>query len=148
MANARRMRNVAIALAAACAGCAPLSAGKAHFARATPLCDIVRDEQKFAGQTVTVRALMVNFPHQRAIADPECDGLALLRGSNAAWDKRARRVIEAAQAIDRNPEIPVVVSGIFQPQVRYENGRTIIQSLWGPTIDDARVVAARQPRRD
>ncbi|HYE28392.1 MAG TPA: hypothetical protein VEA61_09185 [Allosphingosinicella sp.] len=138
------MRGIATALAAACASCAPLSANKPQFAQATPLCEAVMNEQKFAGQRVVVRGLLARSPHGRWIHSPECDRSAELLGSSSGWDRRSRRVVKGAFANDPRASVPVVVSGIFVPWTRYENGQPIIRAF-GPAIDDARVLAARQP---
>ncbi|MEO8374099.1 MAG: hypothetical protein ABI471_02660 [Sphingomonas bacterium] len=138
------IRTIFVALPLACAGCAPLSAEKSFFGQATPLCDVVKNEQRYAGQRIMVRAFLVSTPHEREIYDPECRRSAQLRGSSDAWNRNAQRVIEAALANNKLPGVPVVVSGIFQPWTRYENGRRIINA-WGPYIEEARIVAARQP---
>lgn len=109
-----------------------------------PLCQVVSDEQKFAGQRVTVRGLLVPAPHERTLYSYECNRSLILRGSSDLWDRSARRVVEAAQAYDVHAEIPVVVSGVFHPWTRRENGQLII-SVGGPYIEDGSIVAARQP---
>ncbi|MEA3062771.1 MAG: hypothetical protein QOJ94_2552 [Sphingomonadales bacterium] len=133
-----------IALALMCGSCAPLSAGKPQFAHAMPLCEVVTNEQKFAGQRVTVRALLVPAPHHREIYGAECDRVVSLFGSSDLWDRSARRVVNAALAYDVHAEIPVVVSGVFQPWTRHENGQLII-NVGGPYIEEGSIVAARQP---
>lgn len=137
-------REVSIAAALICAGCAPLSAGPRHFAEARSLCDVVQNEQTYAGQRILVRGLLVQTPHGRLLHSPECDGSAELRSSSEFWDRRARLVVEAAQANNIRPSIPVVISGVFHPCTRYENGQRTI-NVGGPFIEDARIVAARQP---
>jgi hypothetical protein len=137
-------RVISIALAVSCTSCVPLSVGKQYFGQATPLCNVVQNEQNYAGQRVLVRGLLVPAPHRREIYDPECKGWAILNGSSDRWEKRARRAVEGALANDERARIPVVVSGVFEPWTRYENGQPIIQ-VGGPSIEDARIVAVRQP---
>ena len=109
-----------------------------------PFCDVVADEQRFAGQQVLVHALLRQTPHGRVLYSPECQRSAALLGSSDLWDKSASLVVQAALANNELARVPVVVSGVFQPWTRYENGRPII-NVGGPFIEEARVVAARQP---
>ena len=133
-----------IALASICVSCAPLSAGTQYFGRATPLCAILTSEQTYAGQPVLVAALLTHTPHGRQLYSPECDRGATLSGSSEAWDRQAKTVVEAALGNDEGARVPVVVSGVFRPWTRFENGRSVI-TVGGPVIEDAKVVAARQP---
>ena len=137
-------RGISIMLALLCASCAPLSAGMEHFADASPLCTLVGNEQVYAGQRVLARGLLVQTPHGRHIYSPECEPSAALSGSSETWDRHARQVVEGAFANNERARVPIVVSGIFQPWTRYENGHMIIH-VGGPYIEQARIVAARQP---
>ena len=137
-------KGIGIALTLTCTSCAPVSAGQDYFVRATPLCTIVADEQKYAGQPVLVSGLLQQTPHGRFLEGPECQRFADLDGSSDTWDRHAKRVIDAALANDKRAEVPVVVGGVFQPSSRYENGARIIRS-GGPVIEDATVIAARRP---
>ena len=106
---------IGIAVTLTCASCAPVPVGQDYFVGATPLCTIVADEQKYAGQQVLVRALLEQTPHDRILAGPECQRFADLDSSNDTWDRHAKGVIEAALANNKRAEIPVVVRGVFQP---------------------------------
>ena len=137
-------RAISIGLALMGTSCAPLSAGKHIFPQATPLCIFLEDEQRYAARQVMVSALLRQTPHGRMIHDSRCNGSAQLRGSSEFWERNARLVVEAALANDGRAAVPVVVSGVFQPWVRYGRGLPVING-GGPFIEDGRIVAARQP---
>jgi hypothetical protein len=109
-----------------------------------PLCTILADEQKYAGQQVLVSALLEETPHRRILEGPECQRFADLDGSSETWDRHAKGVIDAVLANNKRAEVPVVVAGVFQPSTRYENGARIIRAD-GPVIEDGMIVAARRP---
>jgi hypothetical protein len=123
--------------------CAPLSASRPLFSEATTLCSLVQDEQRYAGQAVTVRALLHHSPHGRTVNDPDCRASMDFRGSSEHWERRARRVVNGALVGDPRALIPVVIRGVFQPSVRYEGGQRVVTG--GPSIEQGRVVAARLP---
>jgi hypothetical protein len=136
---------ITIGLALVCCSCAPLAAGERYFARATPVCELVFNEQNYAGQEVLVTGLYASTPHGAEIYTPGCSRSVKLHGSvKTPNDKHAARVMEAGLTRNEVARIPVVVSGVFQPVVRWENGERVIYAN-GPFIEQASIVAARQP---
>jgi hypothetical protein len=123
-----------IALTLTCASCAPLSVGKSYFAQATPVCNLISDQQRYVGQRVLVTGLYDSTPRGGLLYGPKCEALVWLSGaSDVPDDERSRRVIEAAFIQNKSARVPVVVSGIFQLR------------LDGPHIESVTFVAARQP---
>jgi hypothetical protein len=135
-------RAKAVSLALICASCATPSANPLSFGQAVSLCRVIADEQRFAGQAVLVRGLLVQTPHGRELYGPECNGSAELRGSSDLWDDAAGQVIAEAFSTNEHARVPVIVSGVFHPWTRHENGRPVINA-GGAFIDEGRVVAAR-----
>jgi len=137
-------KQIGIVFAFTCISCAPVVVGQEHFVRATPLCRVLMDEQKYAGQQVLVSALLFYSPEGPTLSSPGCDRAADLDSSSDTWERHAKAVIDAALAKNKRAAVPVVVSGVFQPWTRYEGGKQIIRA-GGPAIGDARIIAARQP---
>lgn len=134
-----------VALALLGSACVPRATAPQHFEVATPLCEILADEQKFADKPVLVAALLFHSPHGRDLYSRDCKLGASLDGSSELWDKGSRALIEAARARDQRASIPVVVSGVFRPWTRYEPGKPPIHLGGGPAIEEGRIVAARWP---
>src|SRR5689334_4055081 len=145
MPDARSMKRViTVLMALSCPGCASLATGQQYFGQAMPFCNLIANESRYAGQHVVVSAYLAQTPHGPQVFSPECKVSAELRGSSDLWDGSARRVVQAAISNNKLARVPVVVSGVFQPWARHENGLPVI-NVGGPYIEDGRVVAARQP---
>jgi hypothetical protein len=137
------MREI-IVLAALTASCSPLSAGTQYFGQAIPVCNLVSDQQTYAGHRVLVSGVYYSTPHGGMLRGPDCDRSVKLNGSlDVPDDKRTSRVIEAAFIRNEFAQVPVVVSGVFQPSERWENGQYVRKT--GPSIEETAFVAARQP---
>jgi hypothetical protein len=137
-------RVIGVASALFCASCAPLPNGQQYFGQAMQFCDLIANESRYAGQHVLVSAYLMHTPHGRELFSPECEVSAELRGSSDLWDGGARRAVQAWLSNNKLARVPVVVSGVFQPWTRHEDGHPVI-NVGGPYIEDGRIVAARQP---
>jgi hypothetical protein len=102
------------------------------------------DERRYAGQHVLVSALLFHTPHGRVLYSADCSSDADLDSSSDTWDRNAKHVIDAALADNPLARIPVVVMGIFQPQVGYHGDPHTIRA-YRAVLEDAKIVAARQP---
>jgi len=112
-----------------------------------PVCNLISDEERYAGQVVLVAGLYASTPHGGELYSPECSRSVTLNGSSAARRyERVDRVIKAAFIRNEAARVPVAVSGVFQPSVRWENGKRVVYAN-GPFIEESSFVAARQPSR-
>jgi hypothetical protein len=136
------MKFIVIALIMVCTGCASFVETSRAFARAIPLCELILNEQTYAGMRVEARGLLINAPHGRDLYDPKCDRTASVLGG-AGWGRRGRA---ADLALERGGgvRLPVAVSGILQPHVKYENGEMIIHP-GSPSLKEALIVASGRP---
>lgn len=124
-----------------CTSCVSATAVEQAFARAASLCDVLRQEQSYAGQRVEVRGVLYADPDERHLYDPQCKKSAGVRGGSR-WGRRGRAA-DAALGPGWRIGLPVVVSGIVRPETGYQDGRRIIH-IGGSALEDAFIVAARR----